>query len=104
MRRDNAHIFQVDASDFKDYDIYNFVYLFNPFPDIVMAKVMVAVIDSLVRRDRENVIIYNNPVCHADIVRSGVFSKIRDYPDKWGNGISIYTNYPGRSRITEQMI
>lgn len=87
-----CHIFIGDASLFGNYDDYNFVYLYNPFPRTVMVSVIEALIQSLVRIDRELIIIYNNPTCHDVVIANDVFQMIGEYPDSWGHGISIYSN------------
>lgn len=101
-----------DASQFSDYDAYNIVYLYNPFPDSIMVKVVAAFIDSVHRAERELLIIYNNPICHDLIADQGVFSVCRVHSDEWGNDIRIYSNHgdfgrlfgatkPGFARIRE---
>jgi len=36
-------------------------------------------------------IIYNNPFCNDVLLQNG-FKKLKDYPDKWGNRIYLYSN------------
>ena len=94
-------IFNCDASLFNDYDAYNFVYLYNPFPSSVMSYVVDSLINSVQRSDRELVIIYNNPTCHEMVVDQNVFAKAGVYPDNWGNSIAIDSNYSGgNSRLS----
>jgi SAM-dependent methyltransferase len=88
-----SDVLTCDASTFKDYDAYNFIYLFNPFPCSVMSMVIDNLIQSNHRCPREIVIIYNNPVCNDVVVNQGGFYKLRDYPDEWGNGIYLYSNF-----------
>ena len=98
FRRLNANrsrVFVCDASLFKDYDAYNIVYLYNPFPSSVMSNVIDALIQSIHRSERELIIVYNNATCHDVVVKEGVFQSISVYPDEWGNGISIYSNRGG---------
>jgi SAM-dependent methyltransferase len=87
-----SKVFNCDATTFSDYDAYNIVYFYNPFPPVVMLKVIETLIQSVHRSERELVIIYNNPTCHDVIVDKGIFSKVGDYPDEWGNRIFIYSN------------
>lgn len=87
-----SRIYITDAAEFKIYDEYNFIYFYNPFPGSIMLKVIEALVQSLEKKDRELVIIYNNATCHNEIVDSGIFAKIGAYPDKWGNAFSIYSN------------
>jgi SAM-dependent methyltransferase len=87
-----CRVFHTDASQFKDYDAYNIIYFYNPFPSCVMVAVVDELIHSIKRLDRELVIIYNNPTCHDLIVSQGIFLKMGFYPDEWGHLISIYSN------------
>ena len=89
----NAKIIIGDASALGDYDDYNMVYFYNPFPDSVMIGVVNALIASTETKKRELIIVYNNPTCHDIIVNNAVFKKMGYYPDIWGNGICIYSNY-----------
>lgn len=85
-------IITCDASLFNDYDSYNMIYLYNPFPGCVMMSVIDALICSVNRLERELIIIYNNPTCHDNVVSRNVFSRVATYPDQWGNGIAVYSN------------
>lgn len=89
----NTNVFIGDASKHKGYDEYNIVYFYNPFPNSVMIDVVNALIDSVEIKKRELIIIYNNPICHDIVVNKDVFKKMGVYPDIWGNGIAIYSNY-----------
>ena len=97
MSSSRTRIFICDASVFSDYDPYNIVYLYNPFPSTVMSRVVDALIQSVQRSDRELVVIYNNATCHDAVVSQGVFAKVGVYPDEWGNGICIYSNRNGQN-------
>lgn len=85
-------IFNCDAIYFKDYDSYNYFYLYNPFPCFVMVDVIAAIEKSIINYDREVIIIYNNPMCNEIILKNEIFKKNGYYPDKWGNMIYIYSN------------
>ena len=41
--------------------------------------------------NQKTFLIYNNPVSHQIFEKYG-FKKIKEYPDRWGNGIYLYTN------------
>lgn len=95
-------IFNISATDFDGYSNYNIFYFYNPFSE----KIMVSVLQRIVRSNvegRELLIMYNNPVCHTQLKMSG-FTKIREYPDEWGNGIFIYTNKPEGSRLSKSRL
>lgn len=89
-----SKVFIGDASLFREYDTYNFVYLFNPFPKSVMSDVIDTLIQSIGRSERELIIIYNNATCNDVIVSKGVFTKVGVYPylNKRGIETSIYSN------------
>ncbi len=96
LRLHRAHIFNVNAIDFDLYQKYNFFYMYHPFPNSVMAPVIEAI--KIARSmQAETIIIYTNPVCHALIEAAG-FSKLRVYPDQWGNGMFVYSNRPDSGR------
>jgi len=89
LNRKNIEIICEDAVNFDNYGSFKFYYLYNPFPSQVMRKV-IRKIASQAGNDKKY-IIYNNPVAHEEVVKSG-FVKIKDYPDMWGNGINLYSN------------
>ena len=86
---ENTSIHHINATEFKGYNDYNFYYLYNPFPAVVMESVMQEI-------NRQNTlnevkyIIYNNPVC-AEVVLKSEFKKIKTYPDMWRNGIHLFS-------------
>jgi len=88
-----VEIKNIDASAFSDYKDYDFLYLYNPFPEEVMKKVL-----SQINSKKEIIIIYNNPVCHDQIIKHG-FHKVREFPDMWGNGITLYSNLQNSQRL-----
>jgi protein-L-isoaspartate O-methyltransferase len=92
LKINRSEIFTCDASIFKNYDAYNFIYFYNPFPCGIMSMVIDNLIQSIRGFEREVVIIYNNPVCNDVIVTQGGFHKIRDYQDEWDNRIYVYSN------------
>ncbi|MDB4013441.1 class I SAM-dependent methyltransferase [Flavobacteriaceae bacterium] len=85
----NIKIYDQIAIDFKNYNEYNFFYLYNPFPEIIMIKF----IDCLKKqiKNKKITIIYNNPVCH-NVLINNEFLLVKKHPDMWGNGINVYTN------------
>ena len=90
MKEKRTRIFTADAREFPDYSRYNFIYMYNPFPDTVMREVMRA-IRANKASDEPLTLIYNNPTCHAEIVRDGRFSKWVDMPGRWDHSIRIYS-------------
>ena len=87
----------IDASVFSGYVGYNFFYLYNPFPEEVMKKVL-SQIKAQIDPKKEIIIIYNNPMCHKQIIKHG-FYKIKEFPGMWGNGITLYSNLQNSQRL-----
>jgi len=92
-----VEIKNVDASAFSGYRDYDFLYLYNPFPEEVMKKVL-SQIKAQIGSKKEAIIIYNNPVCHKQIIKHG-FHKVKEFPDMWGNGITLYSNLQNSQRL-----
>lgn len=92
-----VQIFHADATDFTGYGLYNVFYLYNPFPEEVMRRVLGELMRQI-NLDREIVVIYNTPTCHELLAGHG-FTAMRDYPGQWGNGIRVYSTAPASSRL-----
>jgi len=86
-----SRVYSCNATSFPHYDQYNMFYFYNPFPDQVMLQVLSNIYQSIQGSENETMIIYNNPACHDLIIGEGVFSKIKEYPDEWGNQIYVYS-------------
>jgi hypothetical protein len=69
--KSNATIFCSDAASFEELDLYTVIFLFNPFPAVVMQPVLGNIIASARRRPRRITLIYKNPVCHEIVIQSG---------------------------------
>lgn len=87
LKISNYKIFNFNAKDFKELDDYNYIYFANPFPAIIMRDVMQNIEKSVVKAPRTLTIIYFNPVCHKEIIESGIFVNIKN---KWN--VSLYRN------------
>ncbi len=92
LKVERARVLVGDASCFSGYDAYDYVYLYNPFSNRVMSRVIDALIESVHRRERRLTVIYNNPICHDVVIRRGVFSRVAIHPSEWGSGIAVYSN------------
>ena len=75
----NVDLFCTNVIDFEGYLPYNYIYLYNPFPERVFQKVINNIIESQHEKKREIVIIYKNPTCDKIIINSGQFTKVREY-------------------------
>jgi SAM-dependent methyltransferase len=80
-----------NAARFSLYNLFNYYYLYNPFPCHVMTQVITKINQTTAMSSRERFIIYNNPVCHDEIIKGGWF-KVKEVPTKWSLRIFIYSN------------
>lgn len=87
LKAKKTEIFLCDASKFKTIDKYTYFYFFNPFPNIIMRKVLDNIYQSLAKVPRKITILYFNPLCHDAFIEKGVFKLIKT---KWG--VNIYRN------------
>ena len=62
-------------ASFTDLDRVTHIYMYNPFPCAVVAKVLVNLHASLRRADRQITMVYRNPVCDETIVGSQLFQR-----------------------------
>jgi len=74
----NTFIFCDDAAEFKDLDTYTYLYMYNPFPEVVIASVVDNILGSLRRRRRKLTLIYKNPMGHSLLLRAG-FAKVNEF-------------------------
>jgi len=91
MKENRCKVFTGDAGHFNQYDEYNYIYFYNPFPAIVMSEVIDNLKKSIKMSDREIVIIYMSPTCNHIIAESGTFKSIGIY-NKKNAWITIYSN------------
>lgn len=77
--KQNIEIYNFDAQFFDNYADYNYFYLYNPFHDAIMTKVIKKIEDTLITNPRKITIIYKNPTCHEVIIHSGIFTKRAEF-------------------------
>ncbi len=58
----NYKIYNMDASVFKEYDMFNYIYFYNPFNGKIFEKCLINIEESLLRVPRKITIIYHNAV------------------------------------------
>lgn len=80
-----------DATQFKDLDDYNYIYMYNPFTAVIMEPVLRNIAESLVRRPRKLTIIYKHPKCNDLFVNSSLFDEIRKF-DIGDSKFNVYTH------------
>jgi len=78
LRITKARLFCSDAEDFADLDQYTYLYMYHPFLEPVMQRVLENVCASLLRLPRRLTLVYKNPVCDALVMEAGL-SKVRDF-------------------------
>lgn len=86
-------MFLQDATTFTtQLDDYSYVFMYNPFPAPVVAKVLANIEESLRRNPRKLTIVYGNPL-HEDVVlASGTFTKTIHYQPYPGYVSAVYEN------------
>jgi SAM-dependent methyltransferase len=76
---DRVHLVQMDAAEFKELDEVDYLYLYHPFPWIVLQTVCENLSASLARIDRRLTMIYKNPVFHHELLSCGIFQLRREF-------------------------
>jgi predicted RNA methylase len=95
LKLTSVELFQMDAADFTGFDAYNYVYLYNPFGSAVMRPVLEHLGSSLRSRPRRITLLYKNPVCHREIMESGLFEKQAEFPTEYEFKFYLYRSvYP----------
>jgi SAM-dependent methyltransferase len=90
LKNRKVKIFNNNVLEFKNYNEYNYFYLYNPFPSLIF-KQFLKILNKQVK-SKKITLIYNNPICHDLLIRDG-FELNQSYPDMWGNGINVYVKY-----------
>ncbi len=73
----DVHVIECDAANFVDFDGYDVVYMFNPFPEKIVSEVVSNLAVSLAGAPRSITLIYRNPVCDRAIL-NGPFERRRE--------------------------
>ena len=96
MKVRNSEIFLGDAGAFDGYGRYTFYYLYNPFPQAVVAETMTRISDSLRRHPRRVTLLYTNPKAHETVERAG-FRRVAEFEGEEGSfpPVFVYTAGPG---------
>jgi hypothetical protein len=88
----HCSVFLADATTFTDLDRYTHVFMYNPFPEIVMRQVLANLEASVRRKPRAVQIIYSNPLHEKTILALGTFRKTLDYTPYPHYRICVYTS------------
>lgn len=68
-----CHAVQGNALEYKDYDEFNYFFIFNSFPEEVFRVMIRHLMDSLYRHPRRCIFIYLHPVCHNYLIQNTPF-------------------------------
>jgi len=71
-------VYCCDAATFREFDAFDYVYMFNPFFGETFDRMMENLSRSLLRAPRPVTIIYRRPSCHDKVVAGGDFVKERE--------------------------
>jgi SAM-dependent methyltransferase len=83
FKKTDIKLYHDDAGNFGDIDRFNFIYMFNPFPEIVMQKVVLNIEHSLQRKPRLITVIYSHPTCHDVLDSSDIIKKTNEFEIKY---------------------
>jgi len=75
LRISHVDVICCDATEYTDYDVYNYVYMYNPFKTNVMELFLNRLAMSLQHTPRKLTLIYANPICHNTIMNSMLFKQ-----------------------------
>ncbi len=93
---ETVKIINEDARDYSGIDDYDVYFMFNPFPEPAMKKVVAQIDESLHRKPRKISIIYVNNVHDKLLIESIenlVQREIIENLPRYGCSSAIYTNY-----------
>jgi len=88
LKSKNINIININAENYMNYSNFNYFYMYNPFPNSIMIRVIKNILNQTPKNKTIN-ILYNNPVCISTILENG-FKEIKKYDDQWGNGIILF--------------
>ncbi len=87
--------YRIIECDVTDYDINtdeNVFFMFNPFDETIMAKVLCRIAASLQVKHRPILVIYYNPKYAHVIEQRDAFGRLREF-NFWGYKFTVYSNH-----------
>lgn len=66
-----SRIMNIDATEFRHWDKYNYFYFYNPFPEEIMDVVLDHILMSLKKNPRTITALYANPVWYQSFLKHG---------------------------------
>jgi predicted RNA methylase len=95
-------VYLADASTFTELDDYTHIFMYNPFPAVVVTQVLANLEASLRRKSRSVRLLYSNPLHEQVILVTCVFMKAFVYEPYPDYRISVYENRAPSLREREQ--
>lgn len=90
LRIRKCRVFLTDAATFTELDDYTHIFMYNPFPAVVLTPVLANLEASLRRKPRTVRLLYSNPLHEQAILASGTFRKSFVYEPYPSYRISVY--------------
>ena len=75
--------YHADAATFTDLDDYTYLFMFNPFPEVVLGQVLANLETSLRRKPRNVRLVYSNPLHEQIVLATETFEKTFVYEPLW---------------------
>ena len=85
-----CRVFLADATTFTELDEYTYIFMYNPFPAVVLEQVLANLEASLRRKQRTVRLLYSNPLHEQVILASNTFKKAFTYEPYPNYRISVY--------------
>ena len=92
LKLSQCAVYHADATTFTDLDDYTYLFMFNPFPEVVLGHVLANLEDSLRRRPRTVRLVYSNPLHDEMILATQTFEKTFVYEPYDDYRICVYEN------------
>ena len=93
-------IFEMDATKFKQLDVYNHFYFYSPFSSELLGTVIANILESVKRKPRQIRIIYTNPEYEFVLRSKEEIEKVGDHRGAYGHRIVVYSNNFNRQAAT----
>jgi hypothetical protein len=91
-----AAVYCADAATFTDLDNYTYLFMFNPFPGVILRQVLANFEASLRRKPRTVRVVYSNPLHEQIILSTGTFERTFRYEPYEDYRIYVYENRPAQ--------
>ncbi len=85
-------VYLADAATFTDLDSYTYLFMFNPFPEVIVRQVLANLEDSLRRKPRLVRVVYGNPLFEQAILSTGTYERTLRYEPYEDYLICVYQN------------